>query len=56
MNDVKEMVDDIHHWYHHHGQRVRATAGELGAIHIHDSIVVLEKQSVTRPAHHRVGG
>lgn len=56
MNDVKRMVDDIHHWYHEHGEAVRATAGHLAGLHVHDSIVVLEKRSSDRPAHHMVGG
>jgi hypothetical protein len=40
---AKEMIDDMHHWYHDNGLTVASTAGCVGGIHIHDSIVVLEK-------------
>lgn len=56
MTCVKTMIDDIHHWYHAHGQKIAATADNLGGIHIHDSIVVLDKQTVTEPRHSEVGG
>jgi len=52
---VKSMIDDMHHWYHDQGQRVAATAGNLGAMHVHDSIVVLEKTVVGPPRHRRRG-
>lgn len=55
MKVVKQLVDDIHHWYHPHGQSVSATAGLLGAVHLHDSIVVLEKVSTVAPRHSQVG-
>lgn len=46
---VKTMVDDMHHWYHTQGERIGATAGSLGAVHVHDSMVVLEKTAVAPP-------
>lgn len=52
---VKTMIDDMHHWYHNQGQRISATAGHLGAIHIYDSLVVLEKTKVVPPRHSRRG-
>jgi hypothetical protein len=52
---VKEMIDDIHHWYHCRGHSVAATGAEIKAIHVHDSIIVLEKGQNERPAHHRTG-
>ena len=55
MKVVKQWVDDIHHWYHPHGQSIAATAGKLGALHIYDSIVVLEKVTTKAPRHTRVG-
>ena len=55
MEAVKVMMDDLHHWYHHRGQRIAATADSLTAIHVHDSITVLEKGRPIRPAHTRRG-
>ncbi len=52
---VKTMIDDIHHWYHDMGQRIGATAGHLGALHVYDSMVVLEKTVVAPPLHSRRG-
>lgn len=52
---VKTMIDDIHHWYHDQGQRIAATAGHLGALHIYDSMVVLEKSAAVPPRHSRRG-
>ena len=50
METVKTMIDDLHHWYHGRGQSVAATADNLAAIHVHDSITVLEKARQVRPA------
>lgn len=52
---VKTMIDDVHHWYHTQGQRIAATSGNLAAIHVYDSIVVLEKMAVPPPRHTRRG-
>ena len=45
---VKQMIDDLHAWYHN-----RPTASpardEINAIHIYDSVVVLEKRRKSRP-------
>jgi hypothetical protein len=51
MTDVKQMIDDMHHWYHDEGQKIDAAAGHLAALHIYDSIVVLEKAAVPTPFH-----
>lgn len=51
MSDVKQMIDDLHHWYHRQGEKQAATAGHLAGIHVHDSIVVLEKARVLPPRH-----
>jgi hypothetical protein len=52
---VKTMIDDMHHWYHNQGARIDATAGHIGAMHLYDSIVVLEKTAVARPCHSHRG-
>lgn len=51
MQDVRTMVDDMHHWYHDHGQKIAAAAGHVTGLHIHDSFVVIEKNRVSRPLH-----
>ncbi|MFN4153720.1 MAG: class I SAM-dependent methyltransferase [Paracoccaceae bacterium] len=55
LETVKDMVDDLHHWYHPLGQTVTATAGHLSGLHLHDSIVVLEKAQVSAPRHSHRG-
>lgn len=55
MTDVKVMIDDIHHWYHDRGEKIKATAGQLWSIHVHDSIVVLEKGLPVTPKHSERG-
>ena len=47
----KSLIDDMHHWYHPMGQRHEVVRNDLAAIHIHDSIVFLEKSRVTAPVH-----
>lgn len=49
------MYDDMHHWYHSKGQKIDATANNLSAIHLYDSIAVLEKNKVGTPQHSQVG-
>ena len=45
------MIEDMHHWYHGHGEKVGVTDGALAGLHVYDSIVVLEKAAVPRPQH-----
>jgi hypothetical protein len=52
-NDVRRMIDDMHRWYHDDGLSEEWSAGVAG-IHIHDSIVVLEKAVVHAPVHSRM--
>jgi Methyltransferase domain len=55
IEDVKSLIDDMHHWYHDRGQQVAATSGHIGAIHVYDSLVVLEKIAVAPPRHSQRG-
>lgn len=55
MNDVKQMIDDMHHWYHGHGEKLGPTDGALAGLHVYDSIVVLEKAIVAKPLHTKMG-
>jgi hypothetical protein len=51
---VKRMIDDMHAWYH---GRPTATPAkdQIGAIHIHDGIVVIEKRRRAPPRQVAVG-
>ena len=46
----KRIVDDMHGWYHHRRMLTEAR-DQVGAIHFHDSIIVVEKQARARPKH-----
>ncbi len=52
---IKQMIDDMHAWYHKRPTRTPAKDG-IGAIHLHDSVVVIEKHSKQRPGMIRGGG
>lgn len=53
--DLRAMIDDIHVWYHRHGPTQGALSGMITGIHVHDSVVVLDKGIVHRPVHSAVG-
>ncbi len=46
---IKEMIDDMHAWYHQKSTRTPAK-DQIRAIHVFDSIVVIEKQQIERPS------
>lgn len=48
---VGELINDMHHWYHGAGIVRKEIGSALGAIHIHDSIVALEKEAPIPPVH-----
>jgi SAM-dependent methyltransferase len=52
---VRELADDMHHWYHKKGMQHPELGGQFSGLHIHDSIAVIDKQPVYKPAHSRVG-
>ena len=53
-NMLRRMVDDMHRWYHPKGLRFPAMGGAFSGFHIHDSMVVIDKDEVPRPVHSRV--
>ncbi|SEO30768.1 Methyltransferase domain-containing protein [Pseudorhodobacter antarcticus] len=55
IGDIRQMYDDMHHWYHNEGQRIKATTDTLASLHLYDSIAVLEKGRVLRPRHSQIG-
>ena len=52
---ASELVDDMHHWYHDAGPKDRERAAWVAGVHIHDSILVIDKQNVHRPRFSKVG-
>lgn len=54
-NYLNELVNDMHHWYHTKKVRHPAISQNCTGLHIHDSIVVLEKSPVFEPAHSKIG-
>lgn len=55
LETIKTIIDDMHHWYHSRGQKIPAARDAVKGIHIHDSLVVLEKGAVSKPFHSKVG-
>jgi len=54
-NIVRNMIDDMHHWYNGRKSfRYGKLNGEFSGIHIHDSMVVIEKNDVPPPVHSRI--
>jgi cephalosporin hydroxylase len=45
---VHRLIDDMHGWYHYRSKKTDAMQ-EISAIHVHDSIVVIEKNQRARP-------
>lgn len=52
---IRDLIDEIHHWYHSKKPRHLNISKDCSGIHIHDSIVVLDKNRVFRPTHSKVG-
>lgn len=48
---LRELIDDIHRWYHPGIVKHKATAESLSSLHVYDSIVVLEKNVSYAPVH-----
>lgn len=46
---MKSIIDDMHHWYHGRSPRIPAAACHVRALHVYDSMVVIEKGLVERP-------
>jgi cephalosporin hydroxylase len=53
-NTVNELSHDMHRWYHSQPMAYPAISPECGSIHIHDSLVVLEKSLPHKPVHSMV--
>jgi hypothetical protein len=53
-NLTRMMIDDMHRWYHRKGLSVPALGGAFTGIHIHDSMMLIEKNEVHPPVHSRI--
>ncbi|WP_112308900.1 class I SAM-dependent methyltransferase [Pseudogemmobacter bohemicus] len=52
---IRPLIDDMHRWYHEGALNRRDLRDQITGIHIHDSLVVLDKGKVTKPVHSFVG-
>ena len=52
---VKQMIDDLHAWYHKRSTSTPAR-DEICGIHVYDSVTVIEKRKKNRPGMLRGGG
>lgn len=55
-NSVRRMIDGMHRWYHDAPGARPGIEGRLAGIHVHDSLVVLEKGPGAAPVHSKIGG
>ena len=51
---IKDMIDDMHAWYHSKPTTTPAKE-QIGAIHLYDSVVVIEKRKTSRPVVVHIG-
>ncbi len=54
-NTVRRIIDDMHAHYHRRAVKVPQLAGRVAGLHVHDSLVVIEKGTQAAPVHSRVG-
>jgi cephalosporin hydroxylase len=50
-NDVRKIIDDMHRWYHSDGIYAPSLRDSVRGLHVHDSIVVLEKGRAYPPVY-----
>lgn len=53
--DLGLIIDDMHIPYHGHAARMPKVGPQVSGLHVHDSIIVLEKDAVFAPVHSQVG-
>lgn len=53
-NLVRELVDDMHTWYHDRGIGHPGLGDAISGIHVHDSVIVFDKGPVHPPVHSQV--
>jgi hypothetical protein len=52
---VTRLINDMHSWYHPYRKKLPLVSDGLVGIHVHDSIVVLDKGKVHPPTHSQIG-
>ncbi len=52
---LRHMIDDMHHWYHRGSVAHLDMSRSLTGLHVHDSMVILDKSPVFAPVHSRIG-
>lgn len=55
-NMVRALIDDMHHWYHIENLKHKVIGESCSGIHVHDSIVVLDKNDAHIPFHSHIKG
>jgi len=55
-NFLRKLTDDMHRWYHGGKQKVGPFGHLVSGIHVHDAIIVLEKDPVHPPVNSIIGG
>lgn len=53
-NTVRRMIDDMHYAYHRKDLQVPELEGAVTGVHVHDSLVAIDKGPLLRPTHSRV--
>lgn len=53
--EVRKMTDDMHHWYHRKTPNDPQRAAHVTGLHVHDSLVVIDKGPVYPPTHSQNG-
>lgn len=53
-NLIRDITDDMHHWYHGNNFKIKEVGNSCSSIHIYDSIVVFEKNKGISPVHSEV--
>jgi hypothetical protein len=51
----KQLIDDMHVWYHSRGRRASVGDGAIAKITFYDSIVFIHKSQISRPVNVQVG-
>lgn len=55
-NFLFKLTDDMHHWYHREGLNIPTISKICDGIHIHDSMIVLNKNETHAPVHSKICG
>lgn len=51
IEDIKIMIDDMHHWYHFNGVKIGEVENLIEGMHLYDSVAVFDRGRVHKPAY-----